>query len=98
MSAKKNPVTTPLHLLQQLSHSLLEHLENACSAALVDAEKMLAKLEKQRGKGQVLLHKARAKLQDAAVAGKSKAQAKAKVQEVSNIALDDMRSMLRKPR
>ena len=78
MSAKKNPVTTPLHLLQQLSHSLLEHLENACSAALVDAEKMLAKLEKQRGKGQVLLHKARAKLQDAAVAGKSKAQAKAK--------------------
>ena len=36
MSAKKNPVTTPLHLLQQLSHSLLEHLENACSAALVD--------------------------------------------------------------
>ena len=78
MSAKKNPVTTPLHLLQQLSHSLLEHLENACSEALVDAEKMLAKLERQRGKGQDLLHKARTKLQDAAVAGKAKAQAKAK--------------------
>ena len=56
MSAKKNPVSTPLHLLQHLSHSLLEHLENACSEALVDAEKMLAKLEKQRGKGQDLLH------------------------------------------
>ena len=78
MSAKKNPVSTPLHLLQHLSHSLLEHLENACSEALVDAEKMLAKLEKQRGKGQDLLHKARTKLQDAAVAGKAKAQAKAK--------------------
>ena len=78
MSAKKNPVSTPLHLLQHLSHSLLEHLENACSEALIDAEKMLAKLEKQRGKGQDLLHKARAKLQDAAVAGKAKAQAKAK--------------------
>ena len=78
MSAKKNPVSTPLHLLQHLSQSLLEHLENACSEALVDAEKMLAKLEKQRGKGQDLLHKARTKLQDAAVAGKAKAQAKAK--------------------
>src|SRR3990167_3158428 len=78
MSAKKNPVSTPLHLLQHLSHSLLEHLENACSEALVDAEKMLAKLEKQRGRGQDLLHKARTKLQDAAVAGRPKAQAKAK--------------------
>lgn len=79
MSAKKNTVTTPLHLLQNLSHSLLEHLETACAGALVDAEKLLAKLEKQRGKGQDLLHRARAKLQDSAVAGKVKAQAKAKV-------------------
>jgi hypothetical protein len=78
MSAKKNTVTTPLHLLQNLSHSLLEHLENACTGALVDAEKLLAKLEKQRGKGQDLLHRARAKLQDSAVAGKVKAQVKAK--------------------
>lgn len=31
MSATKKPVNTPLHLLQQLSGSLLEHLENACS-------------------------------------------------------------------
>lgn len=52
MSATKKPVNTPLHLLQQLSGSLLEHLETACSEALADAEKLLAKLEKQRGKAQ----------------------------------------------
>jgi hypothetical protein len=79
MSAKKNVITTPLHLLQNLSHSLLEHLETACAGALIDAEKLLAKLEKQRGKGQDLLHTARVKLQDAAVAGKSKSQAKSKI-------------------
>jgi hypothetical protein len=79
MSAKKNSVTTPLHLLQNLSHSLLEHLESACTGALIDAEKLLAKLEKQRGKGQDLLHTARVKLQDAAVAGKAKSQAKSKM-------------------
>jgi hypothetical protein len=79
MSAKKNVITTPLHLLQNLSRSLLEHLETACTGALIDAEKLLAKLEKQRGKGQDLLHTARVKLQDAAVAGKAKSQAKSKV-------------------
>ncbi|WP_287810447.1 AlgP family protein, partial [Pseudomonas sp.] len=78
MSANKKPVNTPLHLLQQLSSSLLEHLEGACSQALADAEKLLAKLEKQRGKAQEKLHKSRSKLQDAASAGKAKAQAKAK--------------------
>ena len=77
-NAKKKSVSTPLHLLQQLSSSLLEHLEDACSRALIDAEKLLAKLEKQRGKAQEKLHKARSKLQDAAVAGKAKAQNKAK--------------------
>ncbi|HDS0920846.1 TPA: AlgP family protein, partial [Pseudomonas putida] len=77
MSAKKKPVSTPLHLLQQLSGSLLEHLEDACSQALADAEKLLAKLEKQRGKAQEKLHNGRLKLQDAAKAGKGKAQSKA---------------------
>ncbi|KAF4558316.1 transcriptional regulator [Pseudomonas sp. CES] len=77
MSAKKKPVSTPLHLLQQLSSSLLEHLEEACSQALADAEKLLAKLEKQRGKAQEKLHNGRLKLQDAAKAGKAKAQTKA---------------------
>ena len=77
-NAKKKSVSTPLHLLQQLSSSLLEHLEDACTRALVDAEKLLAKLEKQRGKAQEKLHKARSKMQDSAVAGKAKAQAKGK--------------------
>ncbi|HSX88441.1 MAG TPA: AlgP family protein, partial [Pseudomonas sp.] len=77
-SAKKSSVTTPLHLLQQLSTSLLEHLESACSKALTDAETLLAKLEAQRGKAQEKLHKAHAKLQAAAAAGKAKAQSKAK--------------------
>ena len=74
----KKSVSTPLHLLQQLSHSLLEHLEKACTQALVDAEELLTKLEKQRGKAQAKLHEARSKLEHAAVEGKAKAQAKAK--------------------
>ncbi len=78
MAIRKKPVITPLHLLQQLSHSLLEHLEQACSQALVDAEKLLAKLEKQRGKAQDKLHKTGARLEEAAAAGKAKAQAKAR--------------------
>ncbi|WP_042955644.1 AlgP family protein, partial [Pseudomonas sp. G5(2012)] len=99
MSATKKPVSTPLHLLQQLSGSLLEHLENACSEALADAEKLLAKLEKQRGKAQEKLHKSRTKLQDAAAAGKAKAQAKAKgaVKELEDLldALKDRQSETR---
>src|SRR3990167_1534896 len=67
-NTKKKSVSTPLHLLHQLSGSLLEHLEDACSRALIDAEKLLGKLEKQRGKAQEKLHNARVKLQDAAVA------------------------------
>ena len=96
MSAKQKPVNTPLHLLQQLSGSLLEHLESACSQALADAEKLLAKLEKQRGKAQEKLHKSRTKLQDAAAAGKAKAQNKAKaaVKELEDLldALKDRQS------
>lgn len=80
MSAKKSKkaVPTPLHLLQQLSQSLLEHLDNACTQALADAEKLLAKLEKQRGKAQDKLHDAHSKLQLATAAGKAKAQSKAR--------------------
>ncbi|MDO9328019.1 MAG: AlgP family protein, partial [Pseudomonas sp.] len=99
MSATKKPVNTPLHLLQQLSGSLLDHLENACSQALADAEKLLAKLEKQRGKAQEKLHKSRTKLQDAATAGKAKAQTKAKgaVKELEDLldALKDRQSETR---
>ena len=78
MPVNKKAVTTPLHLLQQLSSSLLEHLENACGKAQLESEKLLAKLEKQRGKVQEKLHKSRGRLQDAADAGKSKALAKAR--------------------
>lgn len=82
-----------MHLLQQLSHSLVEHLEGACKQALVDSEKLLAKLEKQRGKAQEKLHKARTKLQDAAKAGKTKAQAKAR-ETISDLeeALDTLKA------
>ena len=56
----------------------------------------IAKLEKQRGKAQEKLHKSRTKLQDAASAGKAKAQAKAKdaVKELEELldALKDRQS------
>ena len=78
MSAKKKPVSTPLHLLQQLTASLIEHFEQACTQALTDAEKALAKLEKQRVKVQEKLHKQRGRIEAAATAGKAKAQAKAR--------------------
>lgn len=91
MPAKKNAVTTPLHLLQQLSKSLVVHLEKACTDAQKDAELLLAKLEKQRGRTQEKLIKARAKLDEAGNAGKSKAQSKAR----SKLAeLDDMLALL----
>jgi len=88
MPSKKKSVSTPLHLLQQLSDSLLETLEEACSQALVDAEKVLAKLEKRRGKAQEKLHDARLKLQDHAAAGKSKAQGKTRK------AIDELEALL----
>lgn len=91
MPAKKTSVTTPLDLLQQLSHSLVAHLEKACSDAQKEAEILLAKLEKQRGKTQEKLIKARANLDDAGNAGKSKAQTRAR----SKLAeLDDMLALL----
>ncbi|WP_417776318.1 AlgP family protein [Stutzerimonas xanthomarina] len=91
MPATKNAVTTPLHLLQQLSKSLVVHLEKACTDAQKDAELLLAKLEKQRGKTQEKLVKTRAKLDEAGNAGKSKAQSKAR----SKLAeLDDMLALL----
>ena len=91
MPAKKNAVTTPLHLLQQLSKSLVGHLEKACTDAQKDAEILLAKLEKQRGKTQEKLIKARAKLDEAGNAGKSKAQSKARAPLAE---LDDMLALL----
>ncbi len=91
MPAKKNSITTPLHLLQQLSHSLVAHLQKACSEAQRDAEVLLAKLEKQRGRTQEKVIKARAKLDEAGEAGKSKAQGKARTRLAE---LDDMLAVL----
>ncbi|AHL74003.1 alginate regulatory protein [Stutzerimonas stutzeri] len=91
MPAKKNPVSTPLHLLQQLSHSLVVHLQKACGEAQRDAEVLLAQLEKQRGKTQEKIVKARAKLDDAGNAGKSKAQTKARAKLAE---LDDVLAVL----
>lgn len=91
MPAKKNSVTTPLELLQQLSRSLVEHLGKACNEAQKDTEILLAKLEKQRGKAQEKLIKARAKLDEAGSAGKSKAQTKARAKLAE---LDDMLALL----
>lgn len=91
MPAKKNSITTPLHLLQQLSHSLVAHLQKACNEAQRDAEVLLAKLEKQRGKTQEKVIKARAKLDEAGDAGKSKAQSKARARLAE---LDDMLAVL----
>ena len=91
MPAKKPSVTTPLHLLQQLSNSLVEHLQKACSEAQLDAEMLLAKLEKQRGRTQEKIIKARAKLDEAGNAGKSKSQTKAR-SRLSE--LDDMLAVL----
>lgn len=91
MPAKKNSVTTPLHLLEQLSYSLVEHLRKACEDAQKEPEQLLAKLEKQRGKTQEKLVKARARLDEAGSAGKTRAQAKAR----SKLAeLDDMLALL----
>lgn len=78
MAAKKNTVQTPLHLLQELSQSLLAHLNEACVQAQADAEKLLLKLDKQRGKAQEKLEEARLGLEKAAAAGKTGAQTKAR--------------------
>lgn len=91
MPARKESVSTPLHLLQQLSQSLVVHLRKACTEAQNEAEGLLANLEKQRGKTQEKVIKARAKLDEAGNAGKSKAQAKARA-KLSE--LDDMLAVL----
>ncbi len=78
MPSKKKSHPTPLHFLQAMSEDLVASLETACAQAMSRAESILGKLEKERGKAQEKLHKNRLKLQDAAVAGKAKAQAKAR--------------------
>jgi len=64
MPAKKKSVNTPLHLLEQLANTLVDHLDKACQLALQDAESTLGKLEKQRGKTQERMAKARTRLDE----------------------------------
>ena len=45
MASKKITASTPLHLLQQLSSSMLQEFEKACRNAQDQAEKALAELE-----------------------------------------------------
>lgn len=78
MAAKNTPVRSPLQLLQQLSISLVEHLEKACAQAREEAEDTLAKLEKQRAKAQDKQLKAQARRDEAVKVGKPKAEAKAR--------------------
>ena len=93
MAAKKNTVQTPLHLLQELSQSLLAHLEEACILAQADAEKLLLKLDRQRAKAQEKLEAARQALEKAAAAGKAGAQAKARARiEKLELLLDALKA------
>ena len=83
MPAKKKSVTTPLHLLQQLSHSLIEHLDKACSQAIKDAEGALAKLQKQRGKAQdKLIRPGPSWTRRAALASQAQTKARARLGEL----------------
>ena len=77
MSSKKL-IRTPLHLLRDLTGSLVSYFEEACIQVQQDAEKALTKLEKQRAKVQQKLITAQAKLEKAKEQGKSKAKNKAK--------------------
>lgn len=74
----KKLIRTPLHLLRDLTGSLVSYFEEACIQVQQDAEKALTKLEKQRAKVQQKLIAAQAKLEKAQEQGKSKAKNKAK--------------------
>lgn len=77
MSSTKKTVRTPLHLLHDLSDTLVNQLQTACIEAQQETEKALTKLEKQRVKIQEKLIKAEEKLTKATEANKTKARAKA---------------------
>lgn len=88
---KKSTVSTPLILLQQLSRSLLRHFDDACEQALGATQQLLEKLEKQRGKIEYRLRRAELACTEAAAAGKSKAQARARAElDRLQAALDDV--------
>jgi hypothetical protein len=75
MTKRKSTVITPLHLLEELTSTLVEHFEQACRQALADAEKILSKLEKKMSKVQAKLSKQRGRIESTS-SGKPKKQAK----------------------
>ncbi|MFC3607637.1 AlgP family protein [Stutzerimonas tarimensis] len=71
--AKRQKLSTPLQLLEKLSGDLLTYFDKACSQSLKDAEKLSARLEKERGRIQGKLLKAHDKRKSALDEGKPKA-------------------------
>lgn len=92
-------ISSPLMLLQALSHSLLEHLEQACGESLLTAEKQLRKLEKQQVKLQAKLDECQLALDAAIAEGRMKAREKrtherAELQVLFGRLQDDHRQLL----
>ncbi len=74
--AKTSRIGSPLALLQELSDSLITHLEQACGESLVNAEKQLRKLDRQLEKLQARLDKRLLRAEEAIAAGKLKVRSK----------------------
>lgn len=77
MKSSKKSVRTPLHLLHELSNSLITNLEQACISAQIEAEKALLKLDKRTKKILEKHLKAKEKLKCAVQANKTKSIKKA---------------------
>lgn len=81
---KTGKVTTPLHLLQTLTRTLKEHLDEACQQAEQDAHKALEKLNRQHAKLENKLAEAREKVRarESGAEDKSVSKAQGKVGEL----------------
>lgn len=78
MSERKKVLPTPMHLLHALSLGVVAHLESACGKALAETEAIAGKLDKECERAQKKLLRSRLHLQDAAVDGKARTQARAR--------------------
>ena len=74
--AKSTQVGSPLALLQELSDSLLDHLEQACGEVLFNAEKQLRKLDRQLEKLQARIDRRLLQVEEAIAEGRLKARSK----------------------
>lgn len=77
-SKGEKSLSSPLALLEELSHSLIAHLERACGEALLNSEKQLRKLDREQEKLQARIDKRLAKL-EAAISAGGKAKARSKL-------------------